>query len=77
MLEHEIEVITSTIRENNKAVPIYYAKMTPSHLFAIGKVSCELPLVAIHNRTILCVSAIGYADSFSRSIEKVSYCICD
>lgn len=71
MLEQEIEVLESTIRENNKAAPIYYAKMTPSHLFAVGKVSCKLPLVAIHNRTILCLSAIGCADSFARSIEKV------
>ncbi|WOG99063.1 hypothetical protein DCAR_0418410 [Daucus carota subsp. sativus] len=71
MLEQEIKVIESTIRENNKAVSIYYAKMTPSHLFAVGKVSCELPLLAIHNRTILCVSAIGCANSFARSVEKV------
>ncbi|KAK1350225.1 Tetraacyldisaccharide 4'-kinase [Heracleum sosnowskyi] len=72
MLEEEIKVLESTIRENNKAAPIYYSKMTPSHLFAVGKVSCELPLVAIHKRTVLCLSAIGCADSFAQSIEKVS-----
>lgn len=77
MLEQEIEVLELTIRENNKAAPIYYAKMTPSHLFAVGKVSCKLPLAAIHNRTIFCLSAIGCADSFARTIEKVYYCICD
>lgn len=77
MLEQEIEVLELTIRVNNKAAPIYYAKMTPSHLFSVGKVFCELPLAAIHNRTILCLSAIGCADSFVRSIEKVFYCSCD
>ncbi|XP_074370062.1 putative tetraacyldisaccharide 4'-kinase, mitochondrial isoform X2 [Apium graveolens] len=71
MLEQEIEVLELTIRENNKAAPIYYAKMTPSHLFSVGKVSCELPLAAIHNRTIFCLSAIGCADSFARSIEQL------
>lgn len=71
MLEEEIKVIDSTIRENSEAAPIYYSKMAPSHFFAVGKVSCKLPLVAIRNRTVLCVSAIGSADSFARSIEKV------
>ncbi|KAM7498896.1 hypothetical protein LguiA_023310 [Lonicera macranthoides] len=69
--EQNIKVIESTIREVKESVPIYFARMKPSHFFKVGKVSCKLPLGAIYNMTVLCVSAIGSANSFVQRVEKM------
>lgn len=71
--EQNIKVIESTIREVKESVPIYFTRMKPSHFFKVGKVSCRLPLGAIYNMTVLCVSAIGSANSFVQRVEKVLF----
>ncbi|KAK3017406.1 hypothetical protein RJ639_006700, partial [Escallonia herrerae] len=67
--EQNMKLIESTIREVAKSLPIFFTRMTPLYFFKVGT-SFKLPLEATHNRIVLCVSAIGFADSFVRRIEK-------
>lgn len=69
--EDELRVIESTIREVKESLPIYLSGMIPSHFFEVGKMSSRLPFEVIYNMTVLCVSAIGSADSFVQRIEMV------
>ncbi|KAK2990030.1 hypothetical protein RJ640_004708 [Escallonia rubra] len=67
--EQNMKLIESTIREVTKSLPIYSTRMTPLYFFKVGT-SFKLSLEATHNMIVLCVSAIGFADSFVRRIEK-------
>lgn len=46
--------------------------MVPKHLFHVKNDRSHVALEALHDATVLCVSAIGSADAFVKSIGMVS-----
>ncbi|KAH6764378.1 tetraacyldisaccharide 4'-kinase family protein, partial [Perilla frutescens var. frutescens] len=67
----DIDTLKSTIRKANKSAPIFFTKMTPIYFFPSRDLSTELPLMAVENATVLCLSGIGCADSFIQRIERM------
>jgi len=56
------------VHEIKKLVPIFFTKMDPTYLFEVVNINSKIPLTALHEATILCVSAIGSADPFVKRI---------
>ncbi|KAA8526990.1 hypothetical protein F0562_008781 [Nyssa sinensis] len=69
--EQNIKAIELMIQNIKESLPIFFTRMAPSYFFSVGNSSCKLPLRAVHNRVILCVSAIGFANAFVQGIEKI------
>ncbi|KAK7287538.1 hypothetical protein RIF29_00819 [Crotalaria pallida] len=63
--------IESVVQRNKAHVPIFWTKMDPTYLFEVGFINAKMPLIALHDATILCVSAIGSAESFVKRIQKM------
>ncbi|KAG2678101.1 hypothetical protein I3843_12G130000 [Carya illinoinensis] len=59
------------IREVKESLPIFYTRMTPLNFFEVSNINSKLPLGALCNAIILCVSAIGSANAFVNAIEKI------
>lgn len=59
------------MRDVKESLPIFYTRMTPSHFFEVANINSELPLEALSDAIILCVSAIGSANAFVNAMEKV------
>jgi tetraacyldisaccharide 4'-kinase len=59
------------VQEIKKSVPIFFTKMDPTYLFEVGNINSKIPLTALHEAIILCVSAIGSADPFVKRIQEV------
>lgn len=47
--------------------------MAPAYFFEVANMDSVIPLEAVSNNVVLCVSAIGSADAFVKSVEKVSH----
>lgn len=45
--------------------------MAPAYFFEVGNPNSVIPLEAVSDNVVLCVSAIGSADAFVKSIERV------
>ncbi|MED6224635.1 hypothetical protein PIB30_086050 [Stylosanthes scabra] len=69
--EHIVKEIESTIRGIKESIPLFLTKMDPTYIFEVGNINAKIPLTALHKATILCVSAIGSAESFVKKIEKM------
>ncbi|GER43907.1 tetraacyldisaccharide 4-kinase family protein [Striga asiatica] len=69
--ENAIETLESTIQSVKKTLPIFFTRMTPVHFFPCRDISCKIPLKAVENMVVLCLSGIGCADSFIQSIERM------
>ncbi|KAJ8532561.1 hypothetical protein K7X08_012484 [Anisodus acutangulus] len=69
--EKDIEAIASEIRKVKKFLPIFLSRLMPLYFLKAGNMSCKLALMNICNTLILCVSAIGSADSFVERIKKL------
>lgn len=69
--EHTLKYIESTILGIKKSVPIFLTKMVPTYLFEVGIINAKIPLTALREATILCISAIGSAEPFVKQIQKV------
>ncbi|CAA0813977.1 Probable tetraacyldisaccharide 4-kinase-mitochondrial [Striga hermonthica] len=69
--ENAIETLESTIQSVKKALPIFFTRMTPVHFSPCRNISCKIPLKAVENMVVLCLSGIGCADSFIQSIERM------
>ncbi|KAI4354512.1 hypothetical protein L6164_003365 [Bauhinia variegata] len=69
--EHILNDIESIIRGIEESVPIFFTRMDPSYLFDVGIINSKMPLTALHKAVVLCVSAIGSADSFVQGIQKM------
>ncbi|XP_057434253.1 probable tetraacyldisaccharide 4'-kinase, mitochondrial [Lotus japonicus] len=69
--EHTIQDIESMVRGIKKSVPIFLTKMDPTYLFEVGIINAKIPLTALHEATVLCISAIGSAESFVKRIQKM------
>ena len=69
--EHTLKDIESIVLGIEKSVPIFLIKMDPTYLFEVGTINVKILLTALHEATILCVSAIGSAEPFVKQIQKV------
>ncbi|KAI3466261.1 hypothetical protein Pfo_022924 [Paulownia fortunei] len=69
--EKDIDALESTIRKAKKSIPIFFTKMAPIHFFPCRDVSCKLSLRAVENIAVLCLSGIGFADSFIQRIKRM------
>ncbi|KAL8505543.1 hypothetical protein ACS0TY_016693 [Phlomoides rotata] len=70
--DKDIDAIESTVQKLNKSVPIFFTIMAPIHFISCQDVSRKVSLSAVENMTVLCLSGIGFADSFVRSIERMA-----
>uniref|UniRef100_A0A0V0HTC6 tetraacyldisaccharide 4'-kinase n=1 Tax=Solanum chacoense TaxID=4108 RepID=A0A0V0HTC6_SOLCH len=52
-------------------LPIFLSRLMPLYFLKAGNMSCKLALMDIHNTLVLCVSAIGSADSFVERMKKL------
>nr|GLL38346.1 probable tetraacyldisaccharide 4'-kinase, mitochondrial [Ipomoea trifida] len=75
--KQDIEAIESTVRKFNESVPIFFSTLAPLYFMKAGNISCKLSLKDISNAIILCVSAIGSADSFVQRIKKMGPMLVD
>ncbi|CAL0301823.1 unnamed protein product [Lupinus luteus] len=69
--EHILKDIESMIERIKANIPIFLTKMDPTYLFEVGVMSAKISFTAIHKATILCLSAIGSAESFVKRIQKM------
>ncbi|KAL9319823.1 hypothetical protein ACSQ67_011662 [Phaseolus vulgaris] len=69
--EHALKDIESMILRIKRSVPIFFTKMDPTYLFEVGTINAKITLTALHEATVLCVSAIGSAEPFVKQIQKV------
>ncbi|KAK2387204.1 tetraacyldisaccharide 4'-kinase family protein [Trifolium repens] len=68
---HVLKDIESMVQEIKKSAPIFFTKMDPTYLFEVGNINSKIPLTALHEAIILCVSAIGSADPFVKRIQEM------
>ncbi|XP_010556033.1 PREDICTED: probable tetraacyldisaccharide 4'-kinase, mitochondrial isoform X2 [Tarenaya hassleriana] len=69
--EQSLKDIELTIREFQNSIPIFYTKMTPKYLFDAKIATSHVRLEALNKANVLCVSAIGSAEAFVKSIKKI------
>ncbi|XP_059443027.1 probable tetraacyldisaccharide 4'-kinase, mitochondrial isoform X2 [Corylus avellana] len=69
--EQNLKDIEFMMREVKESLPIFYTRMTPSHFFEVANINSKLPLEALCDAIILCVSAIGSANAFVNAMEKI------
>lgn len=73
MSNENLESIKSEILDINPSLPIFFTRMTPAHLFEVGSAHSEVPLTAVSNAIVLCISAIGSPTAFVEVVKKVKY----
>ena len=61
------------LKDVNKSVPVFFTKMDPCYFFDVGNATSRKPIGVLTNTIVLCVSAIGSANSFAKGIERVSF----
>ncbi|KAG8637012.1 hypothetical protein MANES_15G070387v8 [Manihot esculenta] len=64
----DIELMMKEVKES---LPVFFARMSPSHFFEVGNINFRIPLDVIQDAIVLCVSAIGSANAFVQGIEKM------
>ncbi|XP_030444243.1 probable tetraacyldisaccharide 4'-kinase, mitochondrial isoform X1 [Syzygium oleosum] len=69
--EQTLASIESAIREVNKSIKVFFTRMAPAYFFEVANMDSVIPLEAVSNNVVLCVSAIGSADAFVKSVEKL------
>ncbi|KAF8026241.1 hypothetical protein BT93_F2903 [Corymbia citriodora subsp. variegata] len=69
--EQILTSIESAIREFNKSIEVFFTRMAPAYFFEVANINSIIPLEAVSNNVVLCVSAIGSADAFIKSVEKL------
>uniref|UniRef100_A0A2N9HJV3 tetraacyldisaccharide 4'-kinase n=1 Tax=Fagus sylvatica TaxID=28930 RepID=A0A2N9HJV3_FAGSY len=69
--EQNLKDIEHVIREVKESLPIFFTRMTPSYFFEVANINSKLPLGALCNTIILCLSAIGSANAFVAAMEKI------
>ncbi|KAG8365092.1 hypothetical protein BUALT_Bualt18G0068200 [Buddleja alternifolia] len=69
--EKDAGALESTIRKVKRSAPIFFTKMAPIHFFSCRDISCKVVLEAVQNMVVLCLSGIGFADSFIQRIQRM------
>ncbi|XP_057963305.1 probable tetraacyldisaccharide 4'-kinase, mitochondrial isoform X4 [Malania oleifera] len=70
-VEQNLKDIELMIREVNESIPIFFSRMSPSYFFTAVDINLKIPLKAVCNRVVLCVSAIGFSDAFVQGVGKI------
>ncbi|XP_024160355.1 probable tetraacyldisaccharide 4'-kinase, mitochondrial isoform X1 [Rosa chinensis] len=68
--EQNLEDTDLMLREVNKSVPVFFTKMDPCYFFDVGNATSRKHVGDLSNTIVLCVTAIGSANSFAKGIEK-------
>lgn len=61
------------MRDIKNSLSVLLTRMAPSYLFEVGNVNAKIALTAVCNAVLLSVSAIGSANAFVQSLQKVFY----
>lgn len=69
--EQNLKDIELELQEIKSSLSIFYTRMAPSYFFEVGNINSKVPVTAMCNSIVLCVSAIGSANSFVWGLEKV------
>nr|XP_018634278.1 probable tetraacyldisaccharide 4'-kinase, mitochondrial isoform X2 [Nicotiana tomentosiformis] len=69
--EKDVEAIASEIRTVKNSFPIFLSRLAPLYFLKARNMSHKLALMDICNTLVLCVSAIGSAESFVETIKKL------
>lgn len=69
--EESLKYIELKMKEFREDLPVFFSEMAPSHFFKVESVDSSIPLTEIYRTLVLCVSAVGCANTFVRKIEKV------
>lgn len=77
VVEHDLKEIELLMQGIKEALPIFFTGMVPSHFFKVRNIYSKVPLRAVDNAHVLCVSAIGFANAFVQAIEKLGPCFLD
>lgn len=70
--EENLKHIELKMEEFREDLPVFYSEMAPSHFFKVENVDSSIPLTELYRTVLLCVSAVGFANTFVRKIEQVS-----
>lgn len=69
--EETLKYIELKMKEFREDLPVFFSEMAPSHFFKVESVDSSIPLTEIYRTLVLCVSAVGCANTFVRKIEKI------
>ncbi|KAL5735909.1 hypothetical protein ACOSQ2_030697 [Xanthoceras sorbifolium] len=69
--DQNLKNIELEIQEIKNSLPIFFTRMAPSYLFEVGNVDSKIPLTAVFNAVVLCISAIGSANAFVQGLGKL------
>lgn len=69
--EQNLKDIELEMRDIKNSLSVFFTRMAPLYLFEVGNIKSKIPLSAVCNAVVLCVSAIGSANSFVQSLQKV------
>lgn len=69
--EQNLKDIELEMRDIKNSLSVFFTRMAPLYLFEVGNINSKIPLTAVCNAVILCVSAIGSANSFVQSLQKL------
>ncbi|KAK0602457.1 hypothetical protein LWI29_033578 [Acer saccharum] len=69
--DQNLKNIELEMQEIKNSLPIFFTRMAPSYLFEVGNVNSKIPLTAVSNAVVLCVSAIGSANAFVQGLGKL------
>ncbi|XP_023523241.1 probable tetraacyldisaccharide 4'-kinase, mitochondrial [Cucurbita pepo subsp. pepo] len=66
-----IEDIIITLRKIKDSLTVVFTEMAPSFFFEVTNVNSRISLGTLSNSVVLCVSAIGSADAFVQTMQKI------
>ncbi|XP_022139742.1 probable tetraacyldisaccharide 4'-kinase, mitochondrial isoform X2 [Momordica charantia] len=66
-----IEDIMVTLRQIKDSLTIVFTEMAPSFFFEVTNINYRISLGALSDSVVLCVSAIGSADAFVQTMQKI------
>ncbi|XP_019240259.1 PREDICTED: probable tetraacyldisaccharide 4'-kinase, mitochondrial isoform X2 [Nicotiana attenuata] len=69
--EKDVEAIASEMRTVKNSLPIFLSRLAPLYFLKARNMSHKLALMDICSTLVLCVSAIGSAESFVETIKKL------
>ncbi|PIA57810.1 hypothetical protein AQUCO_00500021v1 [Aquilegia coerulea] len=69
--DRDLKLLELMIWEMKNDLPVFFTSLSPLCFFEANSRMSKMPLSVVHNRVVLCVSAIGSPDAFVHGIEKL------
>lgn len=69
--EVQLETIQSTVQDSGATCPVFFSKLSPSHIFEVNQPWQRLPLNVLDGTIVLCISAIGCPDAFIHTVREI------